>query len=646
MEPSYDGVNFGIKKVDSMGTEFLVPRGKDFKLIHVKEDIDTSDVYYVIEVMRLGKPNNITIPKRSALDRQKVMEYSNQGLDVSSSNNNLITEVFQLKEDEFIDDGNSVDLVYSVPGMKATNINGHDSFIYAGETFPNSSATYVGNLDLSSKGSADIWFEVIKEEMSNHVPLMLTISIGFSPMLLATLKEYVDVDNSIYHLDGLSSTGKTTMIYVAISIYGNPSEKCKNGLCRTWHGTSNAILKKFLQVNGLLFAMDEFSMASGNITTTMYSIASGTDKERLNRAAELKETASGTYSIISTGECGVLSRTNGNLGLAMRVIELVDIPWTKDAKQSERLKNIVKNNYGHAATIFGEKLCDWIVDNGMEALVDRFESWRRYYCDKCTIPDRKERMSGRYAMVLLSADFCNLFFDMNIDIPKLTELINKNEVDANSERNGYNNCYEKITAYIKEHKNHFVKNYCNNGVIYKGKSDEEWGYIEGVDSSIQIDDTFASFKVWITLLHFERIVKTLGYEDAKMIRKYLKSKGYTYCEEDRDTCRKVIDGTRLTYVVLYLPGGLSDEEIILNKSVLPQKIRKKDRETVLNFILREGRTMNKNNLRILKDQMEGMVGEMDKNELELWKLVKIKIEEILAKPSSKIKSLLENDEDE
>ena len=56
--------------------------------------------------------------------------------------------------------------------------------------------------------------------------------------------------------------------------------------------------------------------------------------------------------------------------------------------------------------------------------------------------------------------------------------------------------------------------------------------------------------------------------------------------------------------------------------------------------------MNKNNLHIIKDQMEGMGGEMDKNELELWKLVKIKIEEILAKPSSKIKSLLENDEDE
>jgi hypothetical protein len=60
--------------------------------------------------------------------------------------------------------------------------------------------------------------------------------------------------------------------------------------------------------------------------------------------------------------------------------------------------------------------------------------------------------------------------------------------------------------------------------------------------------------VFISIPYFDRIVtKELHYDDPKSLRKWLKAKGYTQCEKDRDYYRTTIRGSHMKYVALYLP---------------------------------------------------------------------------------------------
>ena len=361
---------------------------------------------------------------------------------------------------------------------------------------------------------------------------------------------------------GFSSSGKTTALYLATSIFGSPDVRCGNGLVSSWHGTRNALLRRLMGVNGVLLGLDEFSMSSErNVTQLVYAISEGKEKERLSRDARLLNCLSGTYIVMSTGECSIYSKTNGNLGLTVRILEMQDIAWTESAEQSENIKRFVKSNYGHGAVEFGKKLSEWLMDNSLNALFERYEDWRSYYCAMCTFKARMERMGGRYALIILAADLLNEWFGFEMDCKALTKFLVDNETNSGNDRDSYDGVYDKLVACIRGNYNHFSHCYTSKGKLEQYKAPEEWGIAEYLHDVVKVDGTDSRMLVLIAVPYFDKIVsKDLNYEDPKAIRKWLKSKGYTKCEEGHDYYRKVFDGIRNKYVALYLPGEASDFE--------------------------------------------------------------------------------------
>lgn len=84
--------------------------------------------------------------------------------------------------------------------------------------------------------------------------------------------------------------------------------------------------------------------------------------------------------------------------------------------------------------------------------------------------------------------------------------------------------------------------------------------MEDVKGIIPVDDGVASKIAYISFPFFDEIVYKLGYEDPKAIRKWLKHKGYTLCEKDRDYYRQTINNVRAKYVAVYLPGERAGEK--------------------------------------------------------------------------------------
>ena len=585
VEVQYDDVSFGQVYKYTNGKEEYIERGKAFKITEIAEDTDTDEVFYSVECQKLGQNKTFTIPKSDAIDINRVKEYHKYGLDVNDANRAIVTELFQMMEDGYVEEGLPILRVHSEAGVKVCqDENGEDIMVYVGANCPISGSSYIGKFDLNPKGNRDAWFGLVKDLVKESIHCAFVVCVAFSAILMGALKgDVIDLDNIIVHLRGDSSSGKTTMLNLAISVFGNPDEHCRNGLISTWNATNNALLRRLMShgngKGGNLFGLDEFSMLQvKDCTNLIYAITSGIERDRLTANIQTQDRLTGNYILMSTGESSLLGRTNGNIGLAMRVLEMDDQMWTKDSETSEKIKNIVKKNYGFAAEEFGLKLGRYIQKNNMSQVVENFNRWRKYYCERCDVKERRERMSSRYGLILLAAQFANDFFDFEIDSEALCQFMINNENSNIDQREGYAGCYDKIVAYIVSNMSKFQyiglgkkKNILHSDAdtVLEDFSRDKWGYIVSVDKEIKIDGMYVQEIAYVLRPVFEKMVKKLGYEDEKAIRKFLKKKGYTECMNDRGYVRKTFErGITLEYVGVYLTG--EDAEVV--KMQIKQKV--------------------------------------------------------------------------
>ena len=276
------------------GFEFI-ERGLDFDIDKIFLDSDTGNVHFRVGCTKLGSKTQFNISKEDAIDSKKVLKYANMGLDVTGSNKNLVPEVFSIKEIEYIEDGNKIFPVHSIAGIKEVmDGEGNKSYIYAGDIQPLTGSEYIGHLNLKPVGDKDKWFAFVKEEMKASIEIAFIISLSFAAILHSVLKNESDIDNFITHLRGDSSSGKTSMLCLAASVFGPGTEKAKDGIISTWNATKNALLKRLMNTSGILMGLDEVSMnREKDFTGLLYSISSGIEKDRLTRDAQVQERLTG-----------------------------------------------------------------------------------------------------------------------------------------------------------------------------------------------------------------------------------------------------------------------------------------------------------------------------------------------------------------
>ena len=84
-----------------------------------------------------------------------------------------------------------------------------------------------------------------------------------------------------FHLIGTSSTGKTTALYVAGSVWGGRSNK---GFLDTWKSTANGLEAVAQLHNHCLLLLDEINEVNPyEVGATVYALANGSGKSRMNK---------------------------------------------------------------------------------------------------------------------------------------------------------------------------------------------------------------------------------------------------------------------------------------------------------------------------------------------------------------------------
>lgn len=166
-------------------------------------------------------------------------------------------------------------------------------------------------------GTLETWREHIGKKCIGNSRLLFAVSCALAGPLL----HLVGLESGGFHLQGNSSTGKTTAQRVAASVYGSALQ--------SWHTTGNALEPTATAHNDSLLLLDEISLArSDQVIEMAYSLANETGKARMDINAQTRAPARWRLLFLSTGEISLVDHAAkaGIKAPAGAEVRIADIP--------------------------------------------------------------------------------------------------------------------------------------------------------------------------------------------------------------------------------------------------------------------------------------------------------------------------------
>ncbi|MEQ9478759.1 MAG: DUF927 domain-containing protein [Algiphilus sp.] len=216
-------------------------------------------------------------------------------------------------------------------------------------------------------GELERWRNEVGFYCGQHKRLIFALSCSFAGPLL----HLAGIESGGFHLVGGSSSGKTTALRMAASVWGSP-----DNYWRQWRATDNGLEAIAEEHNDCLLALDEIGQAdSKSVGEVAYMLANGRGKARANTGGGARRVKQWRVMLLSTGETGTAAMLNeaGKTPRAGHEVRLVEIGadagashglfdsaglHTNAAQLSEALIDGARRHYGHAGPAFVAKLAE------------------------------------------------------------------------------------------------------------------------------------------------------------------------------------------------------------------------------------------------------------------------------------------------
>lgn len=210
-------------------------------------------------------------------------------------------------------------------------------------------------------GTLSGWQRAVAALAVGNPRLAFALSAAFVGPVLAL----VDGEGGGLHFVGDSSTGKTTALRAAASVWGPPIKRVLS-----WRATANGLEGVATAHSETFLCLDELGQLDGREAgAAAYMLSNGQGKARMKAAGGLRAVPSWRVSFLSTGETGLaaLSATVGKTTAAGQEVRILELPadagagldmWQelhgqRDGKAlSEALNDATSREHGTAAPLF------------------------------------------------------------------------------------------------------------------------------------------------------------------------------------------------------------------------------------------------------------------------------------------------------
>jgi putative DNA primase/helicase len=280
-------------------------------------------------------------------------------------------------------------------------------------------ATATGSADAgyAVSGTLTDWQREVAARCPGNSRLVLAVSAGFAAMLLHPL----GLENGGVHLVGPSSSGKTTALRVAASVFGGER------YVQRWRATDNGLEGVAALHNDALLVLDELAQADPRrLGDVAYMLANGQGKVRADRTGEARARKSWRLLFLSSGET-TLAQHMAVGGMRVRAgqeVRFVDLPAdagkglglfeslhdaTSPAEFARCLSTAAMRHYGAAAREFAAK-CIEHRDDLLDLLSPQIESIADSLVRDSGLPaddvgGQVTRVAARFALIAAAGEF-------------------------------------------------------------------------------------------------------------------------------------------------------------------------------------------------------------------------------------------------
>lgn len=177
----------------------------------------------------------------------------------------------------------------------------------------------VAQTGIESKGTLEEWQRFVARPARKNSRIMFAICVALAGPTLHLVGE----ECGGFHLRGISSSGKTTLLYCAASVHGS------HEFILTWRTTDNGLEAVCVRRNDSVLLLDEIGQVDarliGNIT---YQACSGKVKLRATQHGDERDRDSFKLLMLSSGETGIshLMASVGQKTFAGQETRIADIP--------------------------------------------------------------------------------------------------------------------------------------------------------------------------------------------------------------------------------------------------------------------------------------------------------------------------------
>lgn len=178
---------------------------------------------------------------------------------------------------------------------------------------------------MRTAGTLEEWREHVGARCVGNSRLLLAASAAFGGPLVELLGD----ESGGVHFVGASSTGKTTALRVAASVWGGPE------YVHRWRATANGLEAIASAHNDALLVLDELSQVDArDAGEVAYMLANGSGKHRARRDGRAKRATTWRLLFLSAGEIGLAAhmREGNKRARAGQEVRLADVPADAGAR--------------------------------------------------------------------------------------------------------------------------------------------------------------------------------------------------------------------------------------------------------------------------------------------------------------------------
>lgn len=223
---------------------------------------------------------------------------------------------------------------------------------------------------LSARGTWEGWLEGWSVA-SRYPRVALAVAASVLPALLDICPE---IPSFVVSWSGSTSTGKTSTLKLAASVWGSPDERDEEGgLLGNWDATLVGLERRAAMRRGIPTLLDETQRAKrkkggeSEVGEAIYMLVSGRGRDR-GAVRGVASTATWRTIVLSTGESPISAFATAG-GVATRVLELWGSPWGGEAGDAVRaMERAIHDHHGHLALRVVELLvhrkdrAEWVRD--------------------------------------------------------------------------------------------------------------------------------------------------------------------------------------------------------------------------------------------------------------------------------------------